>query len=55
MARYRIEIVGAAHHTEWWVPAAELEELNDNIVGSIEVIREFGVIEPENHSDASLT
>ena len=44
MARYRIEQVGASYHTEWWVPAAELEELNDNIVGTIEVVREFGAV-----------
>ncbi|MEH6420281.1 hypothetical protein [Pseudomonas sp. CGJS7] len=42
MARYRIEKVGGAHHTEWWIPAEELEALNDRIVGTIEVIREFG-------------
>ena len=41
MARYEIEQVGASTHTEWWVPAEELEQLNDNIVGLIEVIREF--------------
>jgi hypothetical protein len=32
----------AAHHTEWWIPADELDALNDNIVGLIEVIRHFG-------------
>ena len=42
MARYSVRQVGAAHHTEWWVPSEELETLNDNIVGLIEVIREFG-------------
>lgn len=41
MARYPIQKVGGAHHTEWWVPAEELEALNDEIVGTIEVIREF--------------
>jgi hypothetical protein len=41
MAKYKIETVGASHHTEWWVPAEDLEELNDNIVGLIEVILEF--------------
>jgi hypothetical protein len=41
MERYRIEKVGGAHHTEWWVPAEDLEELNRNIVGHIEVVREF--------------
>jgi hypothetical protein len=43
MAKYEIQKVGASHHTEWWVPAEELEQLNDNIVGTIEVIREFGI------------
>lgn len=41
MKRYRIEQVGASHHTEWWVPAEDLEELNDSIVGLIEVIGEY--------------
>lgn len=38
---YKIEQVGAAHHTEWWIPASELDELNNNIVGNIEVIGEY--------------
>lgn len=41
MARYPVRWVGAMHHTEWWVPAEDLEALNDHIVGSIEVIEEF--------------
>ena len=41
MDRYQIQQVGAAHHTEWWVPAEDLEVLNDNIVGLIEVIGEY--------------
>lgn len=41
MARYEIHQVGGKHHTEWWVPAEELESLNDHIVGLIEVIHEF--------------
>jgi len=41
MSKYEIQRVGGAHHTEWWVPAEELEDLNDNIVGEIEVIGEF--------------
>jgi hypothetical protein len=43
MSRYKVQQVGGSLHTEWWVPAEELEELNDNIVGSIEVIHEFSV------------
>ena len=41
MQRYKIEQVGSTHHTEWWVPAEELEELNDNIVGLIEVVKKY--------------
>ena len=39
--RYPIQKVGGAHHTEWWIPAEDLEEFNQNIVGKIEVIQEF--------------
>jgi len=41
MARYPLQQVGAAHHTEWWVPAEELEALNDRVVGLIEVLWRF--------------
>lgn len=41
MNKYEIQKVGGALHTEWWIPAEELEELNANIVGDIEVIHEF--------------
>lgn len=41
MRRYAVHQVGASWHTEWWIPAEELEALNDNIVGTIEVIQEF--------------
>lgn len=41
MDRYATHVVGARHHEEWWMPAEELEDLNDHIVGKIEVIRRF--------------
>ena len=41
MSKYQVHQVGGSHHTEWWIPAEELEELNRNIVGAIEVIGEF--------------
>lgn len=47
MDQYAVHQVGAAHHREWWVPAMDLEALNDNIVGTIEVIRRF----PENNNE----
>ena len=42
MDRNPVKTVGAKRHTEWWVPAEELEELNDNIVGEILIIGEYG-------------
>lgn len=41
MARNPVQKVGGAQHTEWWIPAEELEALNDQIVGLIEVIGEY--------------
>jgi len=41
MQDYSIHKVGSAHHTEWWVPAEDLERLNDHIVGLIVVIGEY--------------
>ena len=38
MDKYETQQVGASHHTEWWIPAEELENLNKHIVGKIEVI-----------------
>ena len=42
MRQFPIQTVGGSKHTEWWVPAERLEELNQNIVGKIEIVREFG-------------
>jgi hypothetical protein len=33
--------VGARVHTEHWIPAEDLAELNRNLVGTIEVIASF--------------
>jgi hypothetical protein len=41
MERYPVQCVGRSYHTEWWIPAGELEEMNDNIVGLIEVVGEY--------------
>jgi|SRR4051812_24625684 hypothetical protein len=40
--RYDVHVVGNSGHREYWIPAAELDELNRNIQGTIEIIREFG-------------
>jgi hypothetical protein len=42
LSRYRIEKVGGTIHTEYWIPAEDLDEFNSNIVGLIEVTAEFG-------------
>jgi hypothetical protein len=41
MDQYDIHQVGASYHIEWWIPAEDLDKLNDNIVGMIEVIGEY--------------
>lgn len=41
MDRYEIKCVGNKDHTEWWIPSEDLEELNENIIGKIEVIGEY--------------
>jgi hypothetical protein len=41
LKRYEIHIVGASIHQEYWIPAEELDEFNQNIVGIIEVIAEY--------------
>jgi hypothetical protein len=39
--KYYVQTVGGAEHQEYWVPAEDLEELNRNIVGEIEVLAEY--------------
>ncbi len=37
LKRFTVQNVGGAIHDELWVPAEELEEFNDHIVGHIEL------------------
>ena len=39
--RYEVHCVGASHHVEWWIPAEDVEELNANIIGLIEMAGEL--------------
>jgi hypothetical protein len=39
--RYPVQKVGSSIHQELWIPAENLQEMNRNIVGLIEVIAEF--------------
>jgi len=42
LSHYEIHVAGAkAIHQEYWIPAEDLEEFNQNIVGLIEVEAEF--------------
>jgi len=41
LSRYEVQTVGSSIHREYWIPAAELKEFNQNIVGPIEVVAEF--------------
>lgn len=41
IVRYPVQQVRARVHTEHWIPAEDLPELNRNIVGPIEVIASF--------------
>src|SRR3954463_16117456 len=41
VSKFEIQNVGGHLHNELWVPAEELHEFNDNIVGVIEVTKEF--------------
>lgn len=39
--QYQIHQVGGSLHQEWWIPAEDLDQLNENIVGLIQVLEEF--------------
>lgn len=39
--RYQLHQVGSSIHTEWWIPAEDLEQLNDNIIGQIELLEQY--------------
>jgi hypothetical protein len=42
LANYKIQTAGSSEHQEYWIPAADLELFNQNIVGMIEVTQSFG-------------
>jgi hypothetical protein len=39
--KFEVQNVGDEIHNELWVPAEELQEFNSNIIGQIEVTKEF--------------
>jgi hypothetical protein len=38
LARFKVQKVGSATALEYWIPAEQLAEFNDNIVGQIELV-----------------
>jgi hypothetical protein len=40
--RFDVHQVGTNIHLEYWIPADELEDFNNHIVGTIETIESFG-------------
>lgn len=41
VSRYPVQTVGAGYHQELWVPAEELEEFNQHLIGRIQIIEEL--------------
>lgn len=41
LSAYPVRQVGDAMHREYWIPAADLPRLNDNLLGTIEIVAEF--------------
>ena len=51
-ARYPVRQAGGKTILELWIPAEDLDELNDNIVGRIEVVHEFTRQRPDPGTEA---
>jgi hypothetical protein len=41
LSAHDVHTVGIAIHKEYWIPAADLPQFNENIVGDVEVIAEY--------------
>ncbi|MGZ4815369.1 MAG: hypothetical protein ACXVZV_08165 [Terriglobales bacterium] len=39
--KYEVQTVGRSVHREYWIPAEDLAQFNENIVGLIEVVSEY--------------
>lgn len=39
--QFEVHQVGGEHHKELWVPAEQLKEFNEHIIGKINVVSEF--------------
>lgn len=47
LKQYTMQNAGGSEHQEYWIPAEELSAFNRAIVGTIEVVCEFGPDAPE--------
>ena len=41
LQRYDVQTVGSSEHQEYWIPAEDLDQFNQHIVGLIEVTAKF--------------
>ena len=41
LKKHEVQTVGGSEHQEYWIPAEEMSEFNENIVGRIEVVAEY--------------
>jgi len=41
LSQFHVQEAGGREHTEYWIPAEQLDEFNRHIVGMIEVVAEF--------------
>lgn len=44
LSKYSVRTVGSSAHQELWIAAEDLEEMNRNIVGQIEVIAQYPIV-----------
>lgn len=42
LAKFEVQRVGSKTSLEYWIPADELEEFNDHIVGTIQIVATYG-------------
>jgi hypothetical protein len=53
LSRYEVELAGSSLEQEYWIPADELEEFNDHIVGEIEIVAEHRPKEEQSSYSSS--
>ncbi|GAA5495963.1 hypothetical protein SAMN02745181_3737 [Rubritalea squalenifaciens DSM 18772] len=51
LSQFPVEVVGGREHSEYWIPAEQLDEFNGKIQGPIQVIRKFT---PQGETEVSF-